>query len=404
MIQPTNVQQPYPQQGGANAVSINIYNPQAYGSGNNPNACQTQAPYQYTNSVYSMPQTSVYNEPQQAIQQAPYQQLIPAQSPIIAPAPQMMPNSVMDTPAESSVNTDMSQPNTPEAQQDIQVPQAQEANQAQETNGTQNSEGVNRQEQNQNIQQPQATIDVDGLINELKSNDADKKAEAINKIAALTQESPESALQVVSEPVMQSLVDVIKEDTNSLEGPSDKQIEVAEKITKGEKLTPEEEQLAEQLSPRDKANKNRIFALYTLAMIQKLQRDELNQYIETQKENGQQTIEPLKIQDLIGYNDIVNVIKNDSRPEVKVAAIQALQYVAEESDKAEVESVLADALNSEDEAIKTAAQETMTKFQNGNTTAGTQTNEQTAAQNQNETQAVNESQQPNESEDKKETK
>ena len=31
MIQPTYAQQPYPQ-GGANAVAINIFNPQAYGS------------------------------------------------------------------------------------------------------------------------------------------------------------------------------------------------------------------------------------------------------------------------------------------------------------------------------------------------------------------------------------
>ena len=45
-------------------------------------------------------------------------------------------------------------------------------------------------------------------------------------------------------------------------------------------------------------------------MIQKLQRDELNQYIETQKANGQETLPALKMQDLIGYNDIVNVIKN----------------------------------------------------------------------------------------------
>mgnify|MGYP003297100156 CR=1 FL=1 len=110
------------------------------------------------------------------------------------------------------------------------------------------------------------------------------------------------------------------------------------------------------------ANKNRIFALYTLAMIQKLQRDELNQYIEAQKANGQETIAPLNAQDLIGYNDVVNVIKNDSRPEVKVAAIQALQHIVEPQDKAVVEPVLTEAQNSQDNEVKAAATEALTKF------------------------------------------
>jgi len=168
---------------------------------------------------------------------------------------------------------------------------------------------------------------------------------------------------VVSEPVMQALVDVIKEDTTGLEGPTDKQIEIAEKISKGEKLTPEEDAISEQLSPRDKVNKNRIFALYTLAMIQKLQRDELNQYIETQKANNEQPIEALKLQDLVGNDTIQDIIKNDSRPEVKVAAIQALQHVAEPSDKEAVETILADALKSTDEPVKAAAEEAIAKFQ-----------------------------------------
>ena len=52
MIQPTNMQ--YPQAGGANAVAINIYNPQAYGGTNAPASAQG-VPYNYTNSLYSEP-------------------------------------------------------------------------------------------------------------------------------------------------------------------------------------------------------------------------------------------------------------------------------------------------------------------------------------------------------------
>ena len=337
MIQPTNAQQLYPQPGGANAVSINIFNPQAYG--NVPN--NMQAPYQFQNSLYQMPQASAYAQPM--MPQA-YQQYMPMQAPVapmmaapavVAPAPQVMPESVLTQQAQAQ----------PQIQQEAQTVQPQ-------------TQAVEVQTPQTNVE----TINTDELIQGLKSTSDDVKSETINKIAALAQREPEVALQIVSEPIMTALTNVINEDTTKLAGPTPEQIKVVEKITKGEKLTPEEEALSEQLSPRDKANKNRIFSLFTLAMIQKLQRDELDQYIETQKANGQETIPPLKIQDLVGYNDVVNVIKNDARPEVKVAAIQALGYIANPEDKTVIQEVLAESLKSKDEAVKAAATEAMANF------------------------------------------
>ena len=346
MIQPTNMQTPYPQQGGANAVSINIYNPQAYGSTGATNMPAVQnVPYAYTNSLYQMPQASAYAMPQtnQALMYPQYMPVQPAMTQpinqqVIAPMPQAMPESVLN---QAPV-------------QNTQVIDSQ-------------AQAVDQQAQAAPVeivepQQVAQTVDVDTLVQNLKSADANVRAEAINQIATYAQDTPEIALQVVTEPIMQSLISVINEDTTGLQGPTQEQIAVAEKIAKGEQLTPEEDALAEQLSPRDMANKNRIFALYTLAMVQKLQRDELNQYIEAQKANGQETIAPLKVEDLIGYNEVVNVIKNDARPEVKVAAIQALQHVVEPQDKAAVEAVLTEAQASQDEAVKTAATEAMTKF------------------------------------------
>ena len=350
MVQSTNMLNPYPQQGGANAVAINIYNPQAYGA---PAAQQQVPPYAYTNSLYNMPQVSAY--PQMAAQPMVYPQYIPTgvvnnapmlinEPQLTAPAPQAMPQSVIAPEVAA----------TPVQQEVVQAP-AQEVAQAPAQQAPAPVEIVEPQQQAQ-------VIDIDGLVNNLKSADVNLKGETINQIATYAQEAPEVALQVVSEPVMQGLVDIINENTTALQGPTPEQIAVAEKIAKGEQLTPEEDALAEQLSPRDAANKNRIFALYTLAMIQKLQRDELNQYIEAQKANGQETIAPLNVQDLVGYNDVVNVIKNDARPEVKVAAIQALQHVVEPQDKATVEAVLAEAQNSSDEGVKQAAAEAMAKF------------------------------------------
>lgn len=363
MIQPMNAQQAYPAQGGANAVNINILNPQAYGT--TPNTLQNnmdQAPYNYTNSLYAMPQTSAYNQagmPQSYQQLMPMPQtMTPAQIPTAAPAPMVMPESVMNQPEAPVV------PVAPVAPEQAQEQPVQEA-QTSEANAAQQQAPVQDTQQAQEAQTPEQapTVDTDKLLQELKSGDAAQKEEAITEIAKQINSSPESAVQVVSEPIMNALVDIIKEDTSNLEGPTEDQIRVAEKIANKETLTPEETAIANaNLSPRDYANKNRIFALYTLAMIEKYQRDELKDYAQTQQANGETPVEPLKLNELLGYNDIVNVIQNDSRPEVKIAAIQALEHVAEPEDKPMVEEALKTSLESQDETIKAAAQEAIDKL------------------------------------------
>ena len=364
MIQPTNAQlmqqmynqnmQPAPQpMGGANAVSINIYNPQAYGA-NGQSGLNAAAPYNYDNSLYNMPQTSAYNNCS-PVNNA-FQQYIPqtVQQPVpqlVAPAPQVMPSSVLNQPtpeAEPAQKTyTEAQPQPVVAQPVAQEPAQTVAQEVAQPVEVANNAPVAPQ------------VNTDALIAGLQSQDADVKAETINQIAAYAHEAPEVALQIVSEPIMNALVGVINEDTTGLQGPTDAQIKVAEKIAKGDQLTPEENALAEQLSPRDKANKNRIFSLYTLAMIQKLQRDELSQYNETRKANGQEALPEIQVEELIGYNDVVNTIQNDARPEVRVAAIQALQHIAKPADKQKVEAVLQSSLTSKDTAIQEAAQEAL---------------------------------------------
>ena len=328
MIQPTNAQLPITQPSGANAVSINIYNPQAYGS-----AAQ-QPPYDYSNSVYNVPQNSVYGQgvqyvPQQYAPQVNQGYAQNAIQPVIAaiPAPQMMPASVMEQAPAQQTPTEVEIENKP--QEDATV-----------------------------------KVDTDTLINNLKSTDAKTREAAINKLAEYAQDDDVNVIkQVITEPIMQTLVDIISEDTTGLQGPTQEQINVAEKVAKGEQLTPEEDKISEELSPRDAANQNRMFALYTLAMLQKFQREEVDQYIETQKANGQEAISPLKLEDVYGYNGVVDVIKNDPRPEVKVAAIQSLRHVAKPEDAETVKTVLADALNSNDEEVKAVAQETVAQYQ-----------------------------------------
>ena len=357
MTQPLMYTQTYPQQGSANAVSINIYNPQAYGSA--PQMVPQQLPYNYTNSFYQMPQTNVYPQQQscysypqqqsyysypQRQSYCPYPQYAPTNSIIYqpaAPAPQIVSESVMP-------DSVMSQSNIIDKQEAYE-----QGGQVQQTAPM--PEIIT---ENPNVR----TIDIKGLVQGLESDDADIKARTINQIAEYAQDEPAIAKQVLSTPIMDGLVNVINEDTTNLEGPTARQIEIAEKIAKNKKLTPEEDALSEQLSPRDKANKNRIFALYTLAMLQKLQREEIYEYNEIRKANGAEPIKQIGIEEMNGFYDMANIIQNDPRPEVKVAALQALKYVAEPADREVVEAVLADSLNSKDKDIQAAAQEVIEKF------------------------------------------
>ena len=344
--------------GVANAVAINIFNPQAYGAPSGAQPMQNSqfqgltSPYQmpfapmYSNNAITNPMAYQQFMPVQNIMNAPA--FVPAEPYFVAPAPMEMPASVLP-PSEMTAQVPEAPvievaPEAPAAVQEVVAPAVE-------------------------VVQPEQTaqvVDVDGLVQGLKSADASVRMETINKLAAYAQEAPEIAYQIVSEPVMQSLVGIIQEDTSKLAGPTKEQNAVAEKIAKGETLTPEEQALAEQISPLDMANHNRTIALYTLAMIQKLQRDELNQYIANQVANGEQPCTPLSVQDLIGYEanqaNIFDVIKNDPSLKVRIAAIEGLGHILEPNDKAIVEPILVEAQKSSNEDIKAAATDALAKF------------------------------------------
>ena len=63
-----------------------------------------------------------------------------------------------------------------------------------------------------------------------------------------------------------------------------------------------------------------------------------------------------------GNNEIVNTIQNEPNKELKIAAIQALQYIAKPEEKAEVEQVLQSSLNDQDADVKQTAQEALAKL------------------------------------------
>lgn len=314
----------------ASAVNIQIFSPQAYSG-------QPQQSVQ--NPIYAYPQQSVYNQPY-ANQ---YQQYMPQQ---VAPQMQAVQEQAMPAPVLNQ------NPQPQVAVENNAQPQAQAPAQPQ------------AQAPNMNVVQPQQpnqnTVDVNALLAGLQSTDNKAQEDAITKIANYSQGAPEMQNAVLTEPIMMGLANIIKQDTSGLQGPSEAQMAAINKAATGAQLTPEEEALTQNLAPKTLADKNRVISMFTLAMLQKNQRDEIDRYNQTQDPANQ--LPQLKVNDLIGYTEIENAARNENEKEVKLAAIQALSYVARPEDKATLEPVLTAALQDSEPLIQQAATEVLTNI------------------------------------------
>lgn len=324
----------YPMQAApsASAVNIQIFEPKAYSG---------QPTNNVANPIYAYPQQSMYSQPYMN----QYQQYMP-QAPMYMPQAQQvqqLPQQQMPAPLL-----------TPQAPATEQAPQAPQATVEQQISAQPDMQIQQPTEQNQNA------IDVNSLVAGLKSTDNKTQEDAITKIANLSQGTPEMQSAVLSEPVMRGLADIVKQDTSSLQGPTEAQVAAINKAASGAKLTPEEEALTKELAPKTLADKNRVISMFTLAMLQKNQRDEVDRYNATQDPNNQ--LPQLKLSDLIGYTEIENAARNDNEKEVKLAAIQALSYVAKPEDKETIEPVLKAAMNDPEPLIQQAANEVLTNI------------------------------------------
>lgn len=319
---------------GASAVNIQIYEPKAFGSTPNQAAAPMTSPMaapmpqNLDNQLYNYPQAPMY-APGMA---SPYQQY--AQTPMMpqmynpyAPMPQAMAPEPQIMPASTMAPEQTAQP--------AEAPQVEPA------------------------AAPASTVDVAKITQELNSPDLNQQTDAITKVAQMSQAEPAIALQLVDNQIMQNLAGIIQKDTAALAGPTKEQVAATEKLQKGGKLTPAEQQLVEQGSPKEMAEKNKVFSMFTLAMLQKLQRDEVKQF---NAQAGQNSVPPLKLQDMAGFSEITNTIKTNAIPAVKVAGIQALSYVAEPEDLQVMQQILSPLANDSDADVKQAAQEALTKL------------------------------------------
>ena len=367
-IAPCMVQQPVPQQPNYNAVKIDIHNPTV---GTGIAAPQFAPQYaQPTMPYYQYPQQQVYNYPQasqpvyyppvcqpcpQPVQQAPQVAQIPA----VQPAPVAVEQPVQPAPVVVPAPVVEQQPTTIQ-QQNINMPPAQPVDTTNVEVPAAPAPEISSPQAPKAEAKPEVVpsetiapqVDLNSFIAKLANPDFDVQASAMEEIANVIKQSPEKATELVDTKVFDALTNILNFDSTNLEGPSAEQTAAREKILAGKEVSEAEKELANKITPKEQAERNKSYALFTTAMMQKLYGDEVTRL-------SNQTV-PLT--ELPGAITVVDHLKDNPNPMVRASAIEALSYIQNPAYKKDLTTVFTIAQNDSDPGVSETAKAALEKL------------------------------------------
>lgn len=370
MVQQQTTYMPVPQQPKLNAVNIEINNPTVGGQGvgqqqYTPQYAQPTMPY------YTYPQATLYNYPQAPALQPTYYppvleqpvQPAAAQAPQVAVAPQV----TVAPQAPKAVEAEIPQPvvtpvapqtiqqqniNAPVAPQPVEVPVAPAVPEpVVSTPATKDTAEVAKPE----VVTPEPIapqVDLNSFIAKLSNPDFDVQAAGMEEIANMVKEAPDKATELLDSKVFDTLTNIINFDSSKLEGPTKEQVAAREKIMTGKDVTEQEKVLANTITPKEQAERNKSYALFTAAIMQKLYGDEV-----TRLSN---TVVPLT--ELPGAISVVDQLKDNPNPMVRASAIEALSYIQNPSYKKDLTTLFTVAKNDQDPGVAEAAKAALDKL------------------------------------------
>ncbi len=320
-----------------NAVKIDIHNP----SVGVPQSAPITAPcYNYPQTpLYDYPQAPVYNYPaQDATCQAPV--YVPQQPVVVPQVPvQNQPETVVkDVPQPAIIN-----------QQNINQPVT-ETKPAQDVKEAK----VDAEKKPEIVPEQQVTpaVDLNAFIAKLTNPDFDAQVNGMEQIADLVQNNPQAATELVDAKIFDALNDIIKADTTNLAGPTAQQTAAREKGSQQQKLTKEEEALALQLSPKEQAERNKSYALFTTAILDKLYADEVQKLNNTE----------VPLTELPGIVGVVDQLKDNPNPVVRSSAIEALSYLQKPAYKKDLTTLFTVAQNDQHQGVAQQAKAALDKL------------------------------------------
>ncbi len=345
MVQQQTMYMPIPQQqqpNSYNAVKIDIHNPTV----GTPGQGYTQPTMPY----YTYPQAPIYNYPQAPVEQPPYypqvnlpQAPVAVEQPVpVAEAPVQIPVAPQVVPAIQQQN--INYPPTP-APAPVEVPKTETP--------VVPAPVVSEPTEVKTAEKPEVVpgepvtpqVDINSFIAKLANQDFDVQAAGMEEIANMVKETPEKAAELVDSKVFDSLTNIVNFDSSALEGPSQEQVAAREKIITGKQVTDAEKELANKITPKEQAERNKSYALFTAAILQKLYADEVARL-------SNQTV-PLT--ELPGISTVVDNLKDNPNPLVRASAIEALSYIQNPAYKNDLTTVFTVAQKDSDAGVAESA-------------------------------------------------
>lgn len=328
-----------------NAVKIDVHNPSVNTPGvgqavvNVPQQPQYAAP---TMPYYNYPQAQLYDYPQ--AQQQPYYMPPQMQAPVApkapaAPAPVEVPAPQVVAPAPQIV------------QQNINAPQA-----APEAVVTKPAEAPKEAKPVDVVPSAPLTpqVDLNGFVAKLTNPDYEVQASTMEEIANMVKEDPQKATELLDVKVMDALNNIVKADTSKLAEATPEQLAARKKKDANQSLTPEELKLADTPSPYEAAERNKSYAMYTLAILQKLYGDEV----------AKLTNSTVPLTELPGAATIVEQLKSNPNPTVRTSAVEALSYIQNPAYEKDLTTIFEKAKNDVDGEVQKAATLALEKLAN----------------------------------------
>ena len=358
MQNPMYMPQPAPQADyNAVKIAINGASVQAPGA-QQPQMTGYAAP---TMPYYSYPQADLYNYPQ-AVQQPYY---MPAQTVApVAMAPVQPQAVAQPAPVAAPVVEQPVPAVQPQViQQNINAPAAVAVPEPVITQAAVAAPEVQPKEVKPETAQPKVEVaqpeelkpqvDINAFIAELTNPDYEKQASAMENIAMMVNQEPQKATELLDERVVKSLTDILNADTKELVGPSKEQMEARQKIMTGKQVSDAEKELANTMTPKEQAERNKSYAMFTSAIMQKLYGDEVSKLTGT----------TVPLTELPGAVTIVEQLKNNPNPMVRTSAIEALSYIQQPAYKNDLNTIFTIAKNDQDKNVQDAATAALAKLE-----------------------------------------
>lgn len=340
-----------------NAVKIDVHNPMV-------NVPAQQAPVQAPNSQYATPTMPYYNYPQGQLYSYPQAQTQPYYMPPVittpetqaqTPAPTLVPPTVQQ-PAAQEVPVQEPKAETVPAPVVTEEPKAEEKKEEQPVAETATKEEAPKADAKPVEVVPPTPvtpqIDLNAFISKLTNSDYDVQATAMEDIANLVDKDPKKATELLDTKVVDALTNIVNADTSKLEGPSEAQSAARQKAANNEQMTDDEKKLATELSPKEAAERNKSFAMYAAATLQKLYGEEV------QKLNNS----TVPLTELPGAVTVVEQLKNNPNPTVRKSAIEALSYIQTPAYAKDLETIFSIAQKDQDVNVQKAATEALDKL------------------------------------------